>query len=63
MVVVAEIYASNAGLGYLIFQAGGYYDTAQVFVGVAILATAGVLLNTTIRLIERRLAPWRIEGK
>jgi ABC-type nitrate/sulfonate/bicarbonate transport system permease component len=63
MVVVAEIYASNAGLGYLIFQAGGYYDTAQVFVGVAILATTGVLLNTTIRLIERRLAPWRIEEK
>jgi ABC-type nitrate/sulfonate/bicarbonate transport system permease component len=63
MVVVAEIYASNAGLGYLIFQAGGYYDTAQVFVGVAILATAGVLLNTALRSIERRLAPWRIEDR
>src|SRR4029077_5372747 len=62
MVVVAEIYASNAGLGYLIFQAGGYYDTAQVFVGVAVLATAGVLLNTTLRLVERKLAPWRIEA-
>jgi len=34
MVRVAEIYASNKGLGYLIFQAGGMYDTAQVFVGV-----------------------------
>jgi ABC-type nitrate/sulfonate/bicarbonate transport system permease component len=62
MVVVAEIYASNAGLGYLIFQAGGFYDTAQVFVGVAVLATAGVVLNTTLRLIERKLAPWRIEA-
>jgi ABC-type nitrate/sulfonate/bicarbonate transport system permease component len=63
MVVVAEIYASNAGLGYLIFQAGGYYDTAQVFVGVAILATAGVLLNTALRSFERTMAPWRVEDR
>lgn len=61
MVVVAEIYASNAGLGYLIFQAGGFYDTAQVFVGVLILAAAGATLNAMLRLLEQRLAPWRTE--
>jgi ABC-type nitrate/sulfonate/bicarbonate transport system permease component len=59
MVVVAEIYASNKGLGYLIFQAGGMYDTAQVFVGVGILAAAGVAFNAALRALERRLAPWR----
>ena len=59
MVVVAEIYAANRGLGYLIFQAGGLYDTAQVFVGVVILAGAGVLLNTFLRWLEKRLAPWQ----
>jgi ABC-type nitrate/sulfonate/bicarbonate transport system permease component len=59
MVVVAEIYASNRGLGYLIFQAGGMYDTAQVFVGVGLLATAGVTLNALLRTLERRLAPWQ----
>ena len=59
MVVVAEIYAATKGLGYLIFQAGGLYDTAQVFVGVVILAGAGVILNTFLRWLERRLAPWQ----
>jgi len=59
MVVVAEIYASNRGLGYLIFQAGGMYDTAQVFVGVGILAAAGVTLNALLRWLEHRLAPWQ----
>ena len=59
MVVVAEIYASTKGLGYLIFQAGGLYDTAQVFVGVLVLATAGVLLNGLLRWLEKRLAPWQ----
>ena len=59
MVVVAEIYAATKGLGYLIFQAGGLYDTAQVFVGVVILAGAGILFNSFLRWLEKRLAPWQ----
>jgi len=59
MVVVAEIYAATKGLGYLIFQAGGLYDTAQVFVGVMILASAGMLLNAFLRWLEKKLAPWQ----
>jgi ABC-type nitrate/sulfonate/bicarbonate transport system permease component len=63
MVVVAEIYASNRGLGYLIFQAGGLYDTAQVFVGVGILAGAGVALTALLRALERWLAPWQTDAR
>jgi ABC-type nitrate/sulfonate/bicarbonate transport system permease component len=59
MVVVSEIYASNAGLGYLIFQAAGFYDTSQVFVGILLLAIAGVSLNGALRWLERRLVPWQ----
>jgi len=59
MVVVAEIYAATKGLGYLIFQAGGLYDTAQVFVGVVVLASAGMLINALLRWVERRMAPWQ----
>jgi len=58
MVVVAELYASTAGVGYLIFQAGASYDTSMIFVGVVILAGAGVLMNALLRAIERRVAPW-----
>ena len=58
MVVVAELYASTAGVGYLIFQAGAGYDTSMIFVGVVILAAAGVALNSVLRLAERRIAPW-----
>lgn len=58
MVVVAEFYASTAGLGYLIFQAGANYDTALLFSGVIILASAGVVLNAIMRAIEGRIAPW-----
>lgn len=58
MVVVAELYAATAGLGYLIFQAGAAYDTAMIFVGVVILAGAGIVLNSLLRAVERRIAPW-----
>ncbi len=58
MVVIAELYASTAGLGYLIFQAGAMYDTAMIFVGVVILASAGILLNGILRMSEHRIAPW-----
>ena len=58
MVVVAEIYAATKGLGYLIFQAGASYDTSMIFVGVVILAVAGMALNAFLRAVERRIAPW-----
>ncbi len=58
MVVVAELYAATAGLGYLIFQAGAAYDTAMIFVGVVLLAGAGISCNSLLRMAERRIAPW-----
>ena len=58
MVVVSELFASNAGIGYLIFQAGAMYDTTLIFVGVIILALTGVALNSLLRSLEQWLAPW-----
>ena len=62
MVVVAELYASTQGLGYLIFQAGAMYDTSMIFVGVVILASTGIVLNGLLRSFERRIAPWAERG-
>jgi ABC-type nitrate/sulfonate/bicarbonate transport system permease component len=59
MVVVAEFYASTAGLGYLIFQGAAQFDATLVFAGVTLLAGAGVALSHLLRAVERRLQPWR----
>lgn len=59
MVVVAELYAATAGLGYLIFQGGAMYDTTQVFGGVTLLAATGIILNQALRVLERKIAPWQ----
>ena len=58
---VVEAFGANAGLGYLIAQAGTEYRVGDLFVGVIVLAALGVLFDEVLRLAERRLAPWRQE--
>lgn len=59
MVVVAEMYASMAGVGYLIMRGGATYDTPKVFLGILILTLSGVIFSELLRVLERRIAPWR----
>jgi ABC-type nitrate/sulfonate/bicarbonate transport system permease component len=58
---VVEAFGANAGLGYLIAQAGTEYRVGDLFVGVLVLAALGVLFDGALRWAERRLAPWRPE--
>jgi NitT/TauT family transport system permease protein len=58
-VVVGELFASRAGVGYLITAAGLSFDTATVFLGVLIFSLMGVLLMEGLKYLEQRLAPWR----
>jgi NitT/TauT family transport system permease protein len=58
-VVVAELFGARAGLGFLILNSAQSFDTAGVFVGVIILAIAGVLSVELLKWLEFKLAPWR----
>jgi NitT/TauT family transport system permease protein len=60
-VVVAELFGAKAGLGFLILNSAQTFDTAGLFVGVLILAAAGVAAVELVKLIERRMAPWRFQ--
>jgi len=62
-VVVAELFGARAGLGFLILNAAQSFDTAGVFVGVIILAIAGVVAVELLKWLESRLAPWRESGE
>jgi NitT/TauT family transport system permease protein len=61
-VVVAELFGARAGLGFLIINSAQSFDTAAVFVGVIILAVAGVASVAALKWIERVMAPWRFEN-
>lgn len=61
-VVVAEMFGARAGLGFLIVNSAQSFDTAAVFVGVVILAFAGVVSVEFLKWLEFKLAPWRREA-
>jgi len=57
--VVGELIASTAGLGYTIETAGNNFQSALMFVAVAVVAGIGVILTQSLRVVERRLDRWR----
>jgi NitT/TauT family transport system permease protein len=58
--VVGELISSNRGIGFLIGQAAGLFDTAGVFAGLTVLALAGVVINSGLKRLERHVLRWRI---
>ena len=58
-VVVAELYGSRAGLGWLVWYASEQMNVSLLFVSVLILAIAGIVSLGTLDYLEKRLAPWR----
>src|ERR1700682_3331193 len=54
-VIVAEILASNHGLGYVIASSAATFNTAGVFAGLITLAVVAWLFSAVMRNIEARL--------
>jgi len=57
--VVGEFTGADRGLGFLIMQSRGLYDTAQMFVAFGALATMALALYGVALGLERRLLKWR----
>lgn len=58
-VVVGEFFFANAGLGFLVALAGQTFNTPLLFAGILIFAVSGVMITGGLKLLEKRLAPWR----
>ncbi len=57
--VVGEFTGADRGLGFLVAQSRGLYDTAQMFVAFGALATIALALYGVALWLERRLLHWR----
>jgi NitT/TauT family transport system permease protein len=57
--VVGEYLGSTRGLGYVISQAGGTFDTTGVFAGMTVLAIVVVLVSAAVSRLERWLLRWK----
>jgi len=58
-VLVGELYAATAGIGFMITVAGATFQTDKVFVGILIFASCGVILTTLLDRAERHFDKWR----
>jgi ABC-type nitrate/sulfonate/bicarbonate transport system permease component len=58
-VVVAEMLAANKGIGYAIRHASELFRTAEYLAYVGVLMVVSVLLTEWLKVIERKISPWR----
>ncbi|MDA0159239.1 ABC transporter permease [Solirubrobacter ginsenosidimutans] len=58
-VVAGELFASQAGMGYLVLSSSQVFNPAGVFVGITALAITGIVSMILLKRLERKLAPWR----
>ena len=58
-VMVGELYAATAGIGFMITVAGATFQTDKVFVGVLIFAITGMISMELLGRLEKRFDKWR----
>jgi NitT/TauT family transport system permease protein len=58
-VMVGELYAATAGIGFMITVAGATFQTDKVFVGILIFATTGMFGMEVLNRLEVKFDKWR----
>lgn len=63
--VVAEMVAANAGLGYLVLKSQRFLATDMIFAGLLVIGLVGLLTDRLFLLISRLAVPWheRLDAK
>lgn len=62
VVVAAELVGAQTGLGFMINNAALLFDTPTVFIGIALIGLIGLILNTIIEIVEKRVVHWKGRG-
>jgi NitT/TauT family transport system permease protein len=58
-VMVGELYAATAGIGFMITVAGATFQTDKVFVGVLVFSITGMISMDLLGRLEKRFDKWR----
>ena len=62
VVVAAELIAAQVGLGFIIEDAGTFFRTPEVLIGVSIIGGIGLMFEIIVTAIERRVLHWQTKG-
>jgi ABC-type nitrate/sulfonate/bicarbonate transport system permease component len=58
-VILAEMYASVRGMGYLLQTYGTNYEAAELFFLVIVVSVVGYLATACVQIVESRFQAWR----
>ena len=61
--VVSETIAANAGIGFLMAQAGSNFQMPLVFAGLIALAVEGSLMYAATAWLEQRMTGWAFRAQ
>lgn len=57
--IIAELVASNRGIGYLIDSSAAQFNTAGVFAALVVLTIIAAILNAIVDVIDRKTSRWK----
>lgn len=57
--VAAEMVAAKSGLGWMVLDASNYLRSDIIFVGIIIMGITGILLDQGLRILEKKIIPWK----
>ncbi len=57
--VAAEMVAATQGIGYMVLSASQFLQTATVIMGIIVIAIIAFAFDLLMRLVERRVVPWK----
>ena len=60
-VVVGEMFGGSQGIGFMVAYGGQTFATDTLFVGVLIIALAGIIMSAAAEQLEKRFSRWRPE--
>jgi NitT/TauT family transport system permease protein len=60
-VVISEMFGGSEGIGFMVAYGGQTFQTDTLFVGVVVIAFAGILLTWLAERLERRFSRWKPE--
>ncbi|MNW00958.1 putative aliphatic sulfonates transport permease protein SsuC [compost metagenome] len=51
--------AAVTGIGWMVLDASKFLRSDIIFVGIIIMGITGMLIDAILRLIERKVVPWK----
>ena len=59
VVVAAELVGAQKGVGFMISDAAQVFQIPVVFIGIGLIGVIGLILNSSISLLETRIVHWK----